>query len=270
MSTLSLDAANAIYYQHTPASRDDSVTFVFFNALTGDAGMWLGEIAPALHEQGHGTLVWNFRGQADSPVSPDLALDDHLIVADVKRLLAEVQPAKPVLVGLSIGGLFAARAWLQDCPAVALVLINTLRRPSPRLAWVNDATLRCAAVGGLELVRDLFGGLIFNEDWLAENRANAFPDQPYTPLAPDSGHYRLLSDCRRADWDLPYEKLDLPVLVLSGLQDDMFFNAADVDAYAARLPNAQRINFADSGHMVPIERPAGFIKALQEFAQAIG
>jgi len=266
MPQLSISEGNAVFYDYTPATAENGVTFVFYNALTGDAGMWLGEIAPALHQAGHGTLVWNFRGQANSPFTPGLALDDLLIVADAKRLLQEISPPRSVLVGLSIGGLFAARTCLAGWPAAGLVLINTLRRPGPRLAWVNDAALRCAEVGGLELVKDLFGALIFNEDWLAQNRAEAFKDTPYTPLRPEHGHYRLLSDCRSADWDLPYEQLDLPTLVLTGLQDDMFLNLADVASYAARLPQAQRLDLADAGHMVPVERPQTFIQALLDFA----
>ena len=269
MPQLSLSEGNTIFYDYTPPSTEEGVTFVFYNALTGDAGMWLSEIAPALQQAGHGTLVWNFRGQANSSFTPGLALDDLLIVADAGRLLLELKPPRCVLVGLSIGGLFAARTYLAGWPAAGMVLINTLRRPGPRLAWLNDAALRCAEVGGLELIKDLFGALIFNEEWLAQNRVNAFKDTPYTPLTPEHGHYRLLSDCRSADWDVPYEQLDLPVLVLTGLQDDMFLNPVDVATYAARLPQAQRLDLADAGHMVPVEQPQAFIQALLDFARSL-
>ena len=264
MAQLQLDANNAIYYQHTPAT--SGVTFTFFNALTGDAAMWLGAIAPVLHERGHGTLVWNFRGQAESPFSDDMELGAETIVADATRLLTDVQPAKPVFVGLSIGGLFAAQTWLGDAKAVGLVLINTLRRPGARLRWLNDAALRCAEVGGLELVKDLYGPLIFNEQWLAENHATAFQSTAYTGLTPDQGHYRLLRDGRSADWNLPYDKLTLPVLVVTGLQDDMFLNINYVEHYCAQLPQAKRVDVADAGHMVPVERPQVFTQALLDFA----
>ena len=73
------------------------------------------------------------RGQADSPFSPELKLDMDLIVEDAFRLLTHVKPPRPILVGLSIGGLFAARTWLKGADAVGLVLINTLRKDGPRL-----------------------------------------------------------------------------------------------------------------------------------------
>ena len=267
MAQLQIDADNAIYYQHTPAK--GGVTFTFFNALTGDAAMWLAAIAPALHEQGHGTLVWNFRGQVDSPCSDDMALGAETIVADATRLLTELQPVKPAFVGLSIGGLFAAQTWLGGANAAGLVLINTLRRPGARLRWLNDAALRCVEVGGLELMKDLYGPLIFNEEWLAENHNTAFQSTSYTGLTPDQGHYRLLRDGRSADWNIPYNKLTLPVLVMTGLQDDMFLNINDVEHYCAQLPQARRVDVADAGHMVPVERPQVFTQALLDFATGL-
>ena len=269
MAQFSISEGNAVFYNYTPASAEQGINFIFYNALTGDAGMWSSDIAAALQRAGHGTLVWNFRGQANSPFTPGLALDDRLIVADAGRLLHALNPPRSVLVGLSIGGLFAARTYLAGWPATGLVLINTLRRPGPRLAWLNDAALRCAEIGGLELIKDLYGALIFNQDWLAQNRSNAFKEEPYTPLSPEQGHYRLLSDCRSADWDIPYEQLALPALVLTGLQDDMFLNPDDVAALSARLPQAQRADLADAGHMVPVERPQAFIKALLDFARTL-
>ena len=53
------------------------------------------------------------RGQADSPFSPELTLDMNLIVDDATSLLDNIKPLRPILVGLSIGGLFAARNCAQ-------------------------------------------------------------------------------------------------------------------------------------------------------------
>jgi pimeloyl-ACP methyl ester carboxylesterase len=46
----------------------------------------------------------------------------------------------------------------------------------------------------------------------------------------------------------------------------MFLNLQDVDAYSARLPQAQRLDLADAGHMVPVEQPQAFVQALLDFA----
>ena len=82
MSVLEFDNANSIFYTSNPPTSDAGVTFVFFNALTGDFGMWEGEIGDALRDAGHGTLSFNFRGQAQSPIGRDVTIDAAQMTAD--------------------------------------------------------------------------------------------------------------------------------------------------------------------------------------------
>lgn len=265
MQRLELGPQAALSYTYTPPTLDSAVTFVFFNALTGDMALWESLLVPRLREQGHGFLAWNYRGQAGSPFAPGTRLDDRLIIADSLQLMDKVKPIRPVLVGLSIGGLFAARAWLEGAPASGLVLINTLRRPGPRLEWINDALLRAVEVGGMELLRDLYLPLLYDERWLAEHRRDFLKDRPYHPLPPDHGHYRLLADCRSADWNLPLEALSLPVLVVTGLMDRLFLDTHDLERLFERLPDGRRVEMSDAAHMLPAERPEALARALLAF-----
>jgi len=189
MSMLHLDDKNAIFSRYQPPTGERGCTFVFFNALTGDAASWETVIVPKLTAHGHGALVYNLRGQQDSPFTPDQILDDKLITSDAVRLLSEVKPLRPIFVGLSIGGLFAARTYLAGAEAIGLVFINTLRRQSVRLAWINDALVRSVEVGGLELLKDLYLPLLMNNDWMAANRSSFLTSKPYSPLDRASGHY---------------------------------------------------------------------------------
>ena len=86
--------------------------------------------------------------------------------------------------------------------AIGLILINTLRRDGPRLRWISDALVRAAETGGLNLFRDLYLPLLMTEKWLRENRSSFLLSNPdYTPLATDSGHFKLLSEAgRKSDW----------------------------------------------------------------------
>lgn len=136
MTLHSLGPDAGLYYEYAPPQDSAGYTFAFFNALTGDTTHWNASIVPALRAAGHGALVYNMRGQPDSPFSPATSLDEGLIVSDAVSLLGNVQPVRPILVGLSIGGLFAVRAWLAGAPAEGLALINTLRQDGPRLRWV--------------------------------------------------------------------------------------------------------------------------------------
>ena len=271
MSEHTIGPKDKLYYEYHQLTHNDAYTYVFFNALTGDTTNWEAVIAPKLRRAGHGTLSYNMRGQTNSPFSPDHTLDMDLIVDDAISLISAVSPTRPILVGLSIGGLFAARAWLKGVPASGLVLINTLRKDGARLKWIGDALVRAVEVGGLDLFRDLFLPLLVNEEWLSANRA-AFlkTGKTYEPLKPDSGHYKLLAEAGRlSDWNLPYEKLDLPVLVVTGLQDHVFLERAVVDELARRLPQSIRSDMSNAGHLIPAEQPDALADVLLSFAKEV-
>ena len=270
MAVFQISDGDALFYEHKDPGQADGVTFVFFNALTGDTGAWETEIGPALREAGHGTLMWNFRGQKDSVFSSPDAITADGIVQDAITLLTDRAPRKPVYVGLSIGGLFAAQAHLGGAACEGLLFINTLRKPGPRLDWTNRAAHRTAIIGGGRLIQDLMLPHLTGSGWQAANGANFMKDEPYEPLDPDSGTARLLAAGIGADWNVAYESLSMPVTVLSGLQDHVFYNAADVAELTARLPNAEKIDISDIGHLVTMERPAAITRACLALADRLG
>jgi len=269
MAIFKIGDDDALFFEHQPPSRTEGATFIFFNALTGDTGAWEAEIGPALREAGHGTLMWNFRGQKDSPFSDPDAISTDGIVADAIKLIQDVAPKRPVYVGLSIGGLFAAQAHLGGAACKGLLFINTLRKPGPRLDWTNRSAHRAALIGGGRLIQDLMLQHLTGPAWQAANHANFLKDEPYEPLDPDSGAARLLRAGIGADWNIAYEKLDMPVTVLSGLQDHVFYNADDVAELTARLPNAETIDITDIGHLVTMERPATITRACLALADRV-
>ncbi|MEO0821944.1 MAG: alpha/beta fold hydrolase [Pseudomonadota bacterium] len=264
MPTLTLGPEDGLYYEHHAPARDGAPCFVFVNALTGTTRAWEDAVAPALRERGFGTLSYNFRGQDASPFAPGTALTPELVVADLARLMEALAPARPVFVGLSIGGLFAAQAILGGTPAAGLVLLNTLREIGPRIAWVNDAMPTIVAAGGVPLFLDALFPLLVNQDFAAGARPN-FLKGDYAPIDPEHGHMNLMRHAGAADWDLPYERLTLPVLVITGLQDRVFLDGEVVDRLYARLPDARREAWPDAGHLLPQERPAPLAESLARF-----
>jgi 3-oxoadipate enol-lactonase len=237
--------------------------------LTGDTSSWQA-VAPALWADGHGTLLWSFRGQKDSRFGDPGAISAKQIVADGVALVRALAPARPLYVGLSIGGLFAAQAHLDGARCEGLLLINTLRRPGLRLAWINAAVHRAALTGGGRLIQDLFMPLLAGPAWLAANRERFLREMPYEPIDAASGVALLLAAGSGADWDLPYQQLTMPVTVLSGLQDRVFYDAADVAALAARLPDARLVDLPDVGHLVSMERPQAVVDACLAVVERLG
>jgi len=263
------DCDNALYYEYREPSREGAATFVFINALTGNTQAWEAKVAPLLRDAGFGTLSYNFRGQDGSAFGVQLALTPALIQEDLKALLDALRPPCPVLVGLSIGGLFAAHAYLSGARALALVLLNTLREIGPRIAWVNDAMPMIVRAGGVGLFLDALFPLLVNPDFAKEVRGN-FMKGDYAPLADNHGHANLMKHAASADWDVAYEKLTLPVHVITGLHDRIFLDRDVVERLYARLPNASREDWEDAGHLLPQERPEKLARSLIAFGQKIG
>jgi 3-oxoadipate enol-lactonase len=270
MGRIDFDDNNGLYFQWTPPTQKGAPSFVFFNALTGDHEAWEAHIGPECRKAGYGTLCFNYRGQTGSPFSAETTLDDTLIISDTLRLLEEIQPLRTILVGLSIGGLFAARVALEGFPAAGLILINTLRRDGPRLKWIGDALVQVARVGGLELLRDLYLPLLMNEDWIEANRNSFLTGADYTGLDPQTGACKLLSEAGRlSDWAIPYEALHLPTRVITGLQDHVFYNETDVAALSSRISGAKRIDLPGAGHLIPGERPTELAGLLIQFGREV-
>lgn len=267
MSTLELSPGNTLLYQHVPPEHANGATFVFFNALSGSLAMWTDTVTQALYAAGHGTLLYNMRGQEGSDFTAPSALAHPAIVADAVALLTTVKPVNPIYVGLSIGGLFAIGAHLAGVPAVAIATINTLRKPGIRLDWINAAVARAAAQGGSALLMDLYAPMLFAEPWLAQNIKTALNPENYVPADQSSGAFGLLSQGASADWNVPWHDVAVPVTVITGLQDRVFYVEPDVADIVAQMSLAKRVDVADAGHMVPLERADAVSDALLQLAR---
>ena len=188
-----LSPHNGLSYKYRAPNSVDGFTFVCFNSLTGDKVMWETGIGAKFISQGHGLLTWNMRGQANSPFSNGEIYEDN-IVGDAIRLLKKVEPQNPVFIGLSVGGLYAAKTHLgkESYPCLGLVLINTLRKIGPRLSWINKSLVRLVETGGLDLLRDVYSPFLFGEKWQAQNRKNFLKSYSYTPIKKNDGVWHLL------------------------------------------------------------------------------
>lgn len=269
MATLDLGAGNALSYDYTPPTAENGLTFVGFNTMTGDIANWETGVGAALRGAGHGTLWYNYRGQAGSPVTGDAEVSETAIVDDALCLLTEVQPPRPVALGYSVGGVFAVRARERGTAFEAIVFVNTLRRPSAHLDWLNSNLVRAAEAGGMDLVKELYLPFLTNDDWQTQNMAAIVGKGDYTPIDRESGLYRLLKSGERVDWELPYASLDLPVLNVTGLQDRMFLNREDVAGLLTELPDVRAVEMPEAGHLIPMERPQEFAHHLLTFAQEL-
>jgi len=208
-------------------------------------------------------------GFGSAASAPDATLDET--VDHVLRHLARHANGPWMLGGHSMGGkiaaLVAARVLRGDAALFGLrgmvLMAPSPPRPEPMgeerrermLSWVD-------------------GGAISEQD------AETFIDQNTAePL--DAGARSLaLADLRRTsptawrawletgsrvDATAEVQTLDIPVLVLAGTDDADLGAAAQPELLASVYPRARFTTFPDTGHLIPLERPAEAAAAISRF-----
>ena len=268
MPHLSLDDQNSLYYLHTPPNRDGAPTFVFINALTGTTDHWETTVCDGLRTEGFGTLSYNFRGQDHSTFAPGTQLTPQLIVEDAVRLCQELKPVNPILVGLSIGGLFAAQAIRDGVDASGLVYLNTLREIGPRISWVNDSLGMFANKTGVGVMMAATFPMLVNPEFLEKMKPNMLPFE-LAPLPDDHPHANLMGNSNQADWAFDWASIRCPVLNITGHCDRVFLDNDIVDKWCNAMPDCTRLDWKDCGHLVPLERPERLREALQDFGARV-
>ena len=112
MSKLDIDQKNSLYYEFEEG-KQNTYTYVFANALTGNTSAWDGEIGKKVRDAGHGYLTYNFHGQINSSFDENINLTSEIIISDLLKLINHLNLKNIILCGLSICGLYAAIASLE-------------------------------------------------------------------------------------------------------------------------------------------------------------
>ncbi len=268
MTYFKLDEKNQIFYEYVKPE-NGKTTFVFVNALTGNVSAWNGDIGLQITKQGHGYIAYNFRGQDKSKFEESLTLDTELIVSDLIKLIEYLNPNKVVLVGLSIGGLYASLAIEKGINALGLVLVNTLRKQNSRLKWINKTMVNAASVGGSALLMDMNMPVIASPMFLDKMEKNALNPENYIPFNENDGVFKLMKGSLNANWDFNWRSLELPVLVMTGHYDRVFRVPEDIDELSSQISNCKRVEIEDCGHLIPLENPLLFSEYLINFVKKI-
>lgn len=208
-------------------------------------------------------------GFGSAASAPDSRLDDT--VDHVIRHLAQHARGPWMLGGHSMGGkiaaLVAARVLRGDAALFGLRGM-VLMAPSPPRPEPMDEERRERMLSWVD------NGAISEQD------AETFIDQNTAePL--DAGAQSLaLADLRRTsptawrawletgsriDATADVQTLDLPVLVLAGTDDADLGASAQPELLASVYPRARFIALEDTGHLIPLERPAEAAEAISRF-----
>ncbi|MEM9724337.1 MAG: alpha/beta hydrolase [Pseudomonadota bacterium] len=270
MAFLELAPGEGLSYTARPPTAEGAPSVVLVNDLLGEAADWDAAVAPALAAAGLGVVTFDFRGQGASRAAPGRALTPGLMAADLRALLKAAFPSqRPILVGQGVGGMIAIQATLRGAPVAGLALLNALRAPGPKLDWITAATPLLLAHGGPRLLREAWSPLLSSEEGLTD--LEDLGDGPFAPLPADDGRLALArgAAAEPVDWDPPFEQLDLPTLVITGLQDRMFLDREAVNRQFARLPRAEAEAWPEGGYWLAQEQPQQVTRSLIRFAASV-
>ncbi|PKN66784.1 MAG: hypothetical protein CVU54_17905 [Deltaproteobacteria bacterium HGW-Deltaproteobacteria-12] len=178
----------------------------------------------------------------------------------IKKLLAVLQITKPVLIGHSLGAAMAMKfALLYPGEVSGIVPVGGgLKMP------VNPDLL-----AGLKINPSIALDMMSKFSVAKENRPKLLDAlrQSMSAVNIDVLHGDL-SACDKLDLTADIGKINTPAQVICGLDDKM--TPPDLARQiAAGIPGAKLCLIAGAGHMVMLEKPEEFNKAVEEFASAI-
>jgi len=254
--------AKMMYHSLDP-NPQGSPTVVFIHGLGADSEMWVYQLL-ILAEAGMRPVALDLPGFGKTAmVGRDWNI--RKITVELVRWLRELAPGKKMVVGLSMGGVFAQQIALAYPDQVErLVLASTFAtlRPKTLKNWIY-LLKRSGTV--------LLKGSTAQAEQVADH---LFPDASQAIY-----HQMVIDKIRQAD-PLAYQKamrslvlfdsrkqlrnLTMPVLVITGANDGTV-PAASQTELAHLIPNAHQIVIPEAGHAVNVDQPALFNQHLLAF-----
>ena len=166
-----------------------------------------GVIGKRVRDVGLSYLTFNFRGQINLSFDERINLTSEIIISDLLKLIRHLNLKNIILCGLSIGGLYVAS--LEKIDVKGLVLINTLRKPSPRLDWINRDMVNAVKLGGSALIMDMGMPIIVSPKLLNKVKSNALVFENYKPLDNNDGILKLMEGSLSANWSFDWSKINV-------------------------------------------------------------
>jgi pimeloyl-ACP methyl ester carboxylesterase len=253
-------------------------TLLFAHGFGQTRGAW-GGTAAALAARGCHCVAYDARGHGESGRTPDG--DYHMQqFADDLLHVARAQPAPPVLVGASMGGLLGlvAAGETRPAPFRALVLVDI----TPR--WETSGVERILAF--MQAHPDGFADYAEAAAQIAAylpHRAGRKSEEQLRPLLREGadGRLRWHWDPALLAGDLVREseryqprllaaaaKVDVPVLLLSGERSDVV-SRATVGEFLQLVPHARHVEVAGATHMVAGDANDAFTREIAAFINAL-
>jgi pimeloyl-ACP methyl ester carboxylesterase len=230
-----------------------------------DHSMWDSQIA-RLSERWR-VIAPDLRGFGGSQIMPGTASMEQM-AKDMAALLEALAIDEPiVLCGLSMGGYVALEFWRQNGPRLrGLVLCDTRAAADTQEAAAGRLeTVERVLRDGTQPLADAMLPKLFAAATLERDpQTTARQRQKMLDAHPEGVAAALRGMATRRDFRDDLANIVLPTLVIVGEQDAIS-PVDEMRAIAGAIPSAEFVILPGAGHMTPLEDPAGFNEAIEQF-----
>lgn len=253
----SANAACRLHWQIAGAA--DQPAVVLLNSIGTDLSLWdavVDQLASSfrllrIDTRGH--------GQSDAPAGD---YDLPLLVSDVVAVMADAGMESALIAGVSLGGMIAMQLALDHPDAVSgLVLICTSATMDPT-AW--QARIDAVRLGGTAAIADLAMSRFLSVDFTREHPDTVARIRAGLIATAADGYAGAGAAIRDMALVGRLPSLAVPVLVISGYADTSTPFEGHGEHLVANIPHVTDLRL-DTGHLAPIEDPAGIATAIAKF-----
>lgn len=241
---------------------------VFIHGFPFDHTLW-DEVIAKLDERYY-CIAYDIRGFGTSSVGHGQYTMERY-VDDLDHILTSLKVDDPIVCGFSMGGYIALRANEKlKIQFKALIVANTqTASDSDEVKLKRAAAISSIDEEGVAPFVEKFFSVAFSEVYRAQEsqKLEALKSKilRFSPIGMKGG---LLAMVSRTDTTHTLHSIDIPVLLITGEQDRVI--PPDVmKEMAVRIEDSTFVSLEESGHMSMLEKPHGFLTALQHFLSQI-
>lgn len=224
-------------------------------------------------------ITYDVRGHGKTGVSPLRKYSVELFADDLDKLLEKLKIEKPIICGLSLGGMIA-QAYATRYPQDLRVLILSDTAISTSLTywdklmvyilfpkWIMLPTLRIMGVGNFIKFSFWIAKLTRGKGWIGKNEIEDYEKDEMLKI--NKKEYLKIFG---AIYDFKLQelsKINVPVLVLNGENESksVHYHAKEIKKL---IQNCESKIISNAGHTSNLENPEEFNKALGKFLKGVG
>jgi pimeloyl-ACP methyl ester carboxylesterase len=224
-------------------------------------------------------ISYDIRGHGKTGISPLRKYSVELFADDLKKLLEKLKIKKPIICGLSLGGMIAqvyATKYLQNLRALILsdTAISTSLTFWDKLMvyilfpkWMMLPTLRMMGVRNFIKFSFWIAKSTRGKEWIGKNEIEDYEKNEMLKM--DKKEYLKVFG---AIYDFKLQdlfKINLPTLILNGENESksVYYHA---EVMKNLIQNCESDIISNAGHTSNLENPEEFNKALEKFLKGVG